>query len=112
MIRRPPRSTRADTLFPYTTLFRSELGGIHEAHVETARQMPPHLQQNARIAALAHGDLQPLAVPRQHHHAMLARKGIGDISRAESEDRKSVVEGKSVAVRVNLGGRRIIKKKK
>src|SRR3546814_2950003 len=26
MLRRPPRSTRTDTLFPYTTLFRSELG--------------------------------------------------------------------------------------
>src|SRR3546814_8141585 len=26
MIRRPPRSTRTDTLFPYTTLFRSEHG--------------------------------------------------------------------------------------
>src|SRR3546814_9256176 len=26
MIRRPPRSTRTDTLFPYTTLFRSEAG--------------------------------------------------------------------------------------
>src|SRR3546814_15151387 len=25
MIRRPPRSTRTDTLFPYTTLFRSEI---------------------------------------------------------------------------------------
>src|SRR3546814_6466368 len=27
MIRRPPRSTRTDTLFPYTTLFRSFEGG-------------------------------------------------------------------------------------
>src|SRR3546814_4124610 len=26
MIRRPPRSTRTDTLFPYTTLFRSVIG--------------------------------------------------------------------------------------
>src|SRR3546814_17224856 len=26
MLRRPPRSTRTDTLFPYTTLFRSRLG--------------------------------------------------------------------------------------
>src|SRR3546814_1105425 len=26
MIRRPPRSTRTDTLFPYTTLFRSVVG--------------------------------------------------------------------------------------
>src|SRR3546814_18928047 len=30
MIRRPPRSTRTDTLFPYTTLFRSlmEIAGV------------------------------------------------------------------------------------
>src|SRR3546814_2227391 len=36
MIRRPPRSTRPDTLFPYTTLFRSLL---HRAHGETDRHM-------------------------------------------------------------------------
>src|SRR3546814_5860205 len=29
MIRRPPRSTRTDTLFPYTTLFRSRIGTLH-----------------------------------------------------------------------------------
>src|SRR3546814_12570415 len=45
MIRRPPRSTRTDTLFPYTTLFRSRLrprggvavdpfGGIHDLTAE------------------------------------------------------------------------------
>src|SRR3546814_17251630 len=28
MIRRPPRSTRTDTLFPYTTLFRSDVSTI------------------------------------------------------------------------------------
>src|SRR3546814_3300492 len=32
MIRRPPRSTRTDTLFPYTTLFRS-----HNLHLEAER---------------------------------------------------------------------------
>src|SRR3546814_8724059 len=31
MIRRPPRSTRTDTLFPYTTLFRSPRRGQHSA---------------------------------------------------------------------------------
>src|SRR3546814_9771255 len=31
MIRRPPRSTRTDTLFPYTTLFRSDHGPDHVA---------------------------------------------------------------------------------
>src|SRR3546814_15237012 len=30
MIRRPPRSTRTDTLFPYTTLFRSRLAAAPE----------------------------------------------------------------------------------
>src|SRR3546814_3853407 len=32
MIRRPPRSTRTDTLVPYTTLFRSGGGGSIDAH--------------------------------------------------------------------------------
>src|SRR3546814_14756482 len=31
MIRRPPRSTRTDTLFPYTTLFRSGRAGMNTA---------------------------------------------------------------------------------
>src|SRR3546814_16529219 len=32
MIRRPPRATRTDTLFPYTTLFRSRLRGRANVH--------------------------------------------------------------------------------
>src|SRR3546814_16632617 len=32
IIRRPPRSTRTDTLFPYTTLFRSLLAHRYERH--------------------------------------------------------------------------------
>src|SRR3546814_3033840 len=32
MIRRPPRSTRTDTLFPYTTLFRSGIGEFARLH--------------------------------------------------------------------------------
>src|SRR3546814_5889534 len=36
MIRRPPRSTRTDTLFPYTTLFRSTL--IWAARSEDSRR--------------------------------------------------------------------------
>src|SRR3546814_18203362 len=44
MIRRPPRSTRTDTLFPYTTLFRSLcrlVGGV-ERQVDAAG--PQHRQ--------------------------------------------------------------------
>src|SRR3546814_21027943 len=42
MIRRPPRSTRTDTLFPYTTLFRSFLraGFGGEAEVDRRRRAP------------------------------------------------------------------------
>src|SRR3546814_15370033 len=38
MIRRPPRSTRTDTLFPYTTLFRSYRPG-DRTHFLPARQL-------------------------------------------------------------------------
>src|SRR3546814_13064301 len=33
MIRRPPRSTRTDTLFPYTTLFRSHIAAISSGRI-------------------------------------------------------------------------------
>ena len=43
MIRRPPRSTQAKTLFPYTTLFRSR----EEQEKKTSRREPfPHLSQD------------------------------------------------------------------
>src|SRR3546814_4592824 len=45
MILRPPRSTRTDTLFPYTTLFRSEIkrqADANEVHVA----IPSHLIDN------------------------------------------------------------------
>src|SRR3546814_10225104 len=40
MIRRPPRSTRTDTLFPYTALFRSVAEQVvdHRRHVVVRRQ--------------------------------------------------------------------------
>src|SRR3546814_8655194 len=47
MIRRPPRSTRTDTLFPYTTLFRSgprlrlEEGDGPDPHVRCVRRSEP-----------------------------------------------------------------------
>src|SRR3546814_20266716 len=44
MIRRPPRSTRTDTLFPYTTLFRSIL----------MRERRPGLRAHGREAARDH----------------------------------------------------------
>src|SRR3546814_19851804 len=43
MIRRPPRSTRTDTLFPYTTLFRSFPAGIRiDSGVEEGHDVSPY----------------------------------------------------------------------
>src|SRR3546814_2976299 len=41
MIRRPPRSTRTDTLFPYTTLFRSEGEGARRQALRLVRRGCP-----------------------------------------------------------------------
>src|SRR3546814_4441160 len=55
MIRRPPRSTRTDTLFPYTTLFRS--GGAYLARV---------LAWHGRIVPRRGGDARNLGqLPRR-----------------------------------------------
>src|SRR3546814_3956426 len=40
MIRRPPRSTRTDTLFPYTTLFRSDISSVSTISVPARRPSP------------------------------------------------------------------------
>src|SRR3546814_5106570 len=62
MIRRPPRSTRTDTLFPYTTLFRSRqpggdegVGGV-ERRVHIERPAAEHHRDdgNALRLQLAH----------------------------------------------------------
>src|SRR3546814_3678887 len=41
MIRRPPRSTRTDTLFPYTTLFRSGSGCFRRADGRASKEQSP-----------------------------------------------------------------------
>src|SRR3546814_9482814 len=46
MIRRPPRSTRTDTLFPYTTLFRS--AGIHGLHARDATTERKGLEKHVK----------------------------------------------------------------
>src|SRR3546814_15807105 len=58
MTRRPPRSTRTDTLFPYTTLFRSLFGYEHllqRLFSEGGRLA------SAVVAAQSHDNLSPVA---------------------------------------------------
>src|SRR3546814_4888700 len=58
MIRRPPRSTRTDTLFPYTTLFRSRALAPavdpRPRHLRGRAQHPDISDRLARVAAQDH----------------------------------------------------------
>src|SRR3546814_4364898 len=53
MIRRPPRSTRTDTLFPSTTLFRS--GAFARGPLRASRRPPRPREARRRRRAPAHG---------------------------------------------------------
>src|SRR3546814_16099305 len=121
MIRRPPRSTRTDTLFPYTPLFRSRGQRITAGGVRTTKA-------KVAIAVMA-GDDGPVAIfciaaaiikcdIRLGRAAIEPKLGGARTAAANlqqsggSGDRKSGGEGKGVSVRVDLGGRGNIKKKK
>src|SRR3546814_2844006 len=79
MIRRPPRSTRTDTLFPYPTLFRSPLGevgrGVEDVrdelhrHADAVRddivlEVPVHQDVRAGRAGPTKGGVHVLGLPR------------------------------------------------
>src|SRR3546814_16430264 len=127
MRRRPPRSTRTDTRFPYTTLFRSAgAGGCRRDHAAAAdprrlrraedrtpepqgvhrRRPRPRRGAGPRPAVRAAGPRQDDAGPDRG-----TRPG-GEIPCHLLAERKRVVSGEGVEVSVDHGGRRTIKKKK
>src|SRR3546814_4754256 len=96
MIRRPPRSTRTDTLFPYTTLFRSITYGKAHQTRDTVTKLLRRLLHRRRLVAPAFGDaafefgaeVQDQAldrpgggVPRRADRVALAL--LGDLERSE-----------------------------
>src|SRR3546814_11777156 len=70
MLRRPPRSTRTDTLFPYTTLFRSHRLSFGRPQPETTLALsdraPALLAPDQADRASARGQVQGQCV---RHHA-------------------------------------------
>src|SRR3546814_15845236 len=56
MIRRPPRSTRTDTLFPYTTLFRSWTAMLDETRAQ-AQKLDKAIA-NQKESDRTHGEIQ------------------------------------------------------
>src|SRR3546814_14074400 len=80
----------------------------HNSATELLRDRVGRDETKPPRAALAHGHSS--FVPPMHHEAGALRTICGSEQRLDAE-RKSVVLGKSVSVRVDLGGRRIIKHK-
>src|SRR3546814_12016705 len=109
MIRLPPRSTRTDTLFPYTTLFRSNHDERQvccaDGHRALVRPFPQGSTCPVRPSESQRSRAGPPVHPTIHHKR---RPSSRDCS--FPPDRTSVVSGQSVSVRVDLGGRRLIKK--
>src|SRR3546814_2340830 len=69
MIRRPPRSTRTDTLFPYTTLFRSFQTKNRGSQRNAAPVADRAAHAQALLAALdALPDLRAEGLPRSEEH--------------------------------------------
>src|SRR3546814_2323170 len=88
MIRRPPRSTRTDTLFPYTTLFRSRLGQ-HAALAETdvARRRALEAGNGVSLLVLAHVDGDHVALAAVQHVGQRDRGlGLADAGGADQQE--------------------------
>src|SRR3546814_20025414 len=121
MKRRPPRSTRTDTLFPYTTLVRSrgvevEVGVAQAADVEAREGAAVRgLDVEAGHAAGQEADVGAARSERAEllgvHRADRDRHVLHGLPPA-LRDRQSVVTGKGVSVTVDLGGCRRFKKNK
>src|SRR3546814_11428087 len=116
MLRRPPRSTRTDTLFPYTTLFRSGLLADEDRQLRFGRRLAGgqgrsrgHHAIGKRRSRSSRWRAACGACRSGRAHRRYDRRGGPVCSRVS--DRKSVGEGKSVSVRGDFGGRRINKKK-
>src|SRR3546814_10577639 len=92
MIRRPPRSTRTYTLFPYTTLFRSPAfgGQARGKQIEGvgAKRLECRVEGETWIAE-ALGDLPHEAIRRVAHAARLGVAALGKKVRKGGQDRKS-----------------------
>src|SRR3546814_15663108 len=105
MIRRPPRSTRTDTLFPYTTLFRSAVGdalGIEEVFAvdieamqhrrrdDSRQQDRTEIERKVQLAVidLPHEKCGPANEPQRHQSADAERQTDSHPRHRRPEERR------------------------
>src|SRR3546814_16536968 len=107
MIRRPPSTTRPDTLFPYTTLFRSQDNANRFARRPDRNDGSIGQGLDQPFLVVRRSPLEQVNLDDRHLVLHLDHYGTKPLDTCADGDRKRVVEGKSVSVRVDLGGRRI-----
>src|SRR3546814_15239684 len=94
MIRLPPKSTLTDTLFPYTTLFRSSPGRILELGQCHRRVLPPTVPKPSRRCST----ITPLPRRISARRRTLSSLTIGPASRALVVSSKARTDRGSAAV--------------
>src|SRR3546814_13621699 len=112
MIRRPPRSTRTDTLFPYTTLFRSkgtQVDGVYSDDPKKDKTATRYdrltyldvLQRDLKVM-----DASAISLPRENNISILVfslHEPGGFAKVLTGTGRCTVIEGRSAERRVGKG---------
>src|SRR3546814_6570260 len=88
MLRRPPRSTRTDTLLPYTTLFRSRPPALRYWR---RKRHPMRLPCRAD-RKIATPMTSQTSMPAAHHIIFANEKGEDDVMRGRSEEQTSELQ--------------------
>src|SRR3546814_17636674 len=119
MIRRPPRSTRTDTLFPYTTLFRSfptepVAGDTADEHQQENRDIHSQvIKHHAAKRDRAHNDNDDFPVESAElQNLRFERQGAQGNDEPPTRNRKTMGKGTRGSATVGQGGRRIMKQQK
>src|SRR3546814_12928310 len=106
MIRRPPGSTRTDTLLPYTTLFRSEAGAeVVQPDLDPGAAQAPEQGAGADLVA-DHRGLGELDVQALWHQARVVQRLcdlFGQVAVAQLPRRHVDRDEQSLGVRVLAG---------
>src|SRR3546814_20927635 len=110
MIRRPPRSTRTDTLFPYTTLFQTHLPLLQQSNGSFMAKSTRSTNMRKIDTSKAHYvGLDQRIAPRSDVYCRLPF--VMPDGRQEMCKQGRASEGKCVSGRVDIGGREKIKTK-
>src|SRR3546814_4377918 len=86
MIRRPPRSTRTDTLLPYTTLFRS-----HQGHAKSCLKVHLFASAARRIIESLNRPLRPTVAFHEQGHCQEDWRRCGRRSEEHTSELQSLM---------------------